>query len=127
MLPVQKPHLPIWFPGGSSPESIQWAATHQYTYINLGAILGLTLELKQMYIDVAREVGFTPGPEHFGYSARAFVADTDEKAQEIGRNFMWTLTHRMRGPGSTAIRPASSPAQRRRWRSAGPVPPRENR
>ena len=51
-----------------------------------------------MYIDMAREVGFTAGPEHFGYSARAFVADTDEKAQEIGRNFMWTLSHRMRGP-----------------------------
>jgi alkanesulfonate monooxygenase SsuD/methylene tetrahydromethanopterin reductase-like flavin-dependent oxidoreductase (luciferase family) len=98
VLPVQKPHPPIWFPGGSSPESLQWAATHKYTYINLGAILDLTMELKRMYINTAHEVGFNPGPEHFGYQLRAFVADTDEKAQEIGRNFMWTIDHRLRGP-----------------------------
>ena len=56
------------------------------------------MELKQIYIDTAREVGFKPGPEHFGYQLRAIVADTDEKAQEIGRNFLWTQSHRMRGP-----------------------------
>ena len=98
VLPIQKPHPPIWFPGGSSPESLKWAATHQYTYINLGAILDLTLDLKKMYIDTAHEVGFTPGPEHFGYQLRCFCADTDETAQEIGRNFMWTVGHRLRGP-----------------------------
>jgi alkanesulfonate monooxygenase SsuD/methylene tetrahydromethanopterin reductase-like flavin-dependent oxidoreductase (luciferase family) len=26
------------------------------------------------------------------------VADTDEKAQEIGRGFLWNVEHRMRGP-----------------------------
>jgi len=26
------------------------------------------------------------------------VADTDEKAQELGRHFLWTIEHRMRGP-----------------------------
>ena len=98
VLPVQKPHPPIWFPGGSSPESVIWAASHGYAYMNLGALIDLTLELKQIYIDTAHEVGFKPGPQHFGYQLRALVADTDEKAQEIGRSFMWTLDHRMRGP-----------------------------
>lgn len=37
-------------------------------------------------------------PEHFGYQVRALVADTDEKAQEAGRKFLWTQNHRMRGP-----------------------------
>jgi len=41
-----------------------------------------------VYIDTAREVGFQPGPEHFGYTIRAFCADTDEQAIEIGRTFM---------------------------------------
>ena len=98
VLPMQKPHPPVWFPGGSSPESVIWAAQRRYAYINLGALIGLTTELKQMYIDTAREVGFTPGPEHFGYQLRALVADTDERAQEIGRKFLWTQNHRMRGP-----------------------------
>ena len=98
VLPIQKPHPPIWFPGGSSPESVMWAANHRYTYINLGALMDLTLELKQIYIDTAHEVGFNPGPEHFGYQVRAVVADTDEKAQKIGRGFLWNVDHRMRGP-----------------------------
>ena len=98
VLPVQQPHPPIWFPGGSSPESVHWAASHGYSYINLGALIDVTQELKQIYIDTAHEAGFKPGPEHFGYQIRALVADTDEKAQEIGRNFLWTQNHRMRGP-----------------------------
>lgn len=98
VLPVQKPHPPIWFPGGSSPESVVWAARHQYAYMNLGALISLTKELKQVYIDTAKEVGFTPGPEHFGYLLRVFCADTDEEAQRIGETFLWTENHRNRGP-----------------------------
>ena len=98
VLPMQKPHPPVWFPGNSSPESVRWAASHGYAYMNLGALIDLTMELKQIYIDTAHEVGFTPGPEHFGYQLRALVADTDEKAQELGRGFMWTIGHRQRGP-----------------------------
>jgi alkanesulfonate monooxygenase SsuD/methylene tetrahydromethanopterin reductase-like flavin-dependent oxidoreductase (luciferase family) len=98
VLPLQKPHPPIWFPGGSSPESVVWAARHRYTYINLGALMDLTRELKQVYIDTAQETGFTPGPEHFGYQLRALVADTDEQAQALGRGFLWNAHHRMRGP-----------------------------
>ena len=98
VLPMQKPHPPVWFPGLSSPESARWAARHGYPYMNLGSLIDITLELKQVYIDTANDVGFKAGPEHFGYQLFAFVADTDEKAQEIGRSFMWTLDHRLRGP-----------------------------
>ena len=98
VLPVQKPHPPVWFPGGSSPESVVWAAEHGYVYINLGALIGLTQELKQVYIETAKAVGFTPSPKHFGYQVRALVAETDEKAQEIGKGFLWAQRHRMRGP-----------------------------
>ena len=98
VLPMQKPHPPVWFPGGSSPESVIWAAKRGYTYVNLGALMDLTLELKQVYIDTANEVGFKPGPEHFGYQVRALVADTDEEAQEVGRSFLWNASYRMKGP-----------------------------
>ncbi len=98
VLPVQDPHPPIWFPGLSSAESVVWAARHQHPYMNLGSLLDYTEGLKGVYIDTAKEVGFTPGPEHFGYLLRVFCADTDEKAQEIGETFLWTENHRNRGP-----------------------------
>jgi alkanesulfonate monooxygenase SsuD/methylene tetrahydromethanopterin reductase-like flavin-dependent oxidoreductase (luciferase family) len=95
---IQKPHPPIWFPGTGSPESVIWAATHRYPYMNLGALLDLTEQLKQVYVETAREVGYEAGPEHFSYLLRALVADTDAKAQELGRLFLWTEDHRQRGP-----------------------------
>ena len=98
VLPMQKPHPPIWFPGLSSPESVVWAASHRHPYMNLGSVLDHTVRLRQVYVDTAKEVGFQPGPEHFGYLLKVLVADTDEKAQEIGRTFMWTDNNRNRGP-----------------------------
>lgn len=98
VLPMQKPHPPIWFPGLSSPESVVWAASHHHPYMNLGSLLDYTERLRQVYVDTAKEAGFQPGPEHFGYLLRVLVADTDEKAQELGRTFMWTENHRNRGP-----------------------------
>jgi alkanesulfonate monooxygenase SsuD/methylene tetrahydromethanopterin reductase-like flavin-dependent oxidoreductase (luciferase family) len=98
VLPMQKPHPDIWFPGTGSPESVVWAATHGHPYMNLGALVDTTEWLRQVYIDTARDVGFQPGPQHFGYLLRCLVADTDEEAIELGQEFMWTIGHRQRGP-----------------------------
>ncbi len=98
VLPMQKPHPEIWFPGLSSPESVVWAAKHRHPYMNQGARLDTTEWLRNIYIDTANEVGFQPGPQHFGYTIKVLVADTDAKAQEIGRTFMWTGPHRHKGP-----------------------------
>ena len=98
VLPVQKPRPEIWFPGTGSPESVVWAARHQHPYMNLGALIDMTEFLKGIYIDTAHEVGFKPGPQHFGYLMRILCADTDEKAIELGRTFMWTEDHRQKGP-----------------------------
>ena len=98
VLPIQKPHPSVWFPGGGSPESVMWAAKHGYPYMNLGALIDVTEKLKQTYIDTANEAGYRAGPEHFGYQLRVFVADTDERAIELGRSFLWTYSHRNRGP-----------------------------
>ena len=35
MVPIQKPHPPIWVPGTSSPETAQWSGEHGYTYVCL--------------------------------------------------------------------------------------------
>ena len=98
VLPMQKPHPDIWFPGTGSPESVVWAARHGYPYMNLGATIDLTAYLKAIYIETAEEAGFKAGPEHFGYLLKCIVADTDERAVEIGRKFLWTADHRAKGP-----------------------------
>ncbi len=66
--------------------------------MNLGSLLEHTERLRQVYIETAHKVGFTPEPEHFGYLLKVLVADTDAKAQEMGRHFMWTDAHRNKGP-----------------------------
>ena len=35
VMPLQKPHPPVWIPGVASPESVVWAAKHKYPYIAL--------------------------------------------------------------------------------------------
>jgi alkanesulfonate monooxygenase SsuD/methylene tetrahydromethanopterin reductase-like flavin-dependent oxidoreductase (luciferase family) len=88
-LPYQKPHPPMWIPGVLSPETILWCAEHQYPYIGLGTALGPTCEMWDIYADRAAELGYQAGPQNFGYLASTFVADTDEKAQELGKGFVW--------------------------------------
>ena len=41
-----------------------------------------------IYTEAAREVGYEPGPENFGYLCRIHVQDTDEKAYESAKGFL---------------------------------------
>ena len=66
--------------------------------MNLGGLIGVTQELKKVYVETAREAGYKAGPGNFGYLLNALVADTDEKAIELGEQFLWTGRHRNRGP-----------------------------
>ncbi len=84
-LPYQKPHPPIWIPGLLSPESVIWAAEHRYPYIGLGTGLKATSELWNIYADRAAQLGYQAGPENFGYLQNVFVAETEEKAQEVAK------------------------------------------
>jgi alkanesulfonate monooxygenase SsuD/methylene tetrahydromethanopterin reductase-like flavin-dependent oxidoreductase (luciferase family) len=84
-LPIQKPHPPIWIPGLLSPETVVWCAKHRYPYIALATFLEPTVELWDMYRDVAAEEGYQVGPENFGYLQKVYVAETDEKAREIAK------------------------------------------
>jgi len=80
MKPLQKPHPPIWIPGVVSPESVKWAAEHQYPYVALAPPLSTIDEIFDYYDAVAAEVGYATTPEHRGYVIRVSVADTDSGA-----------------------------------------------
>ncbi len=88
-LPYQKPRPPIWIPGVLSPETVIWCAEHRYPYIGLGTALPATVELWNLYGDTAAQQGYTAGSENFGYLQQIFVAETEEKAQELGKGALF--------------------------------------
>ncbi|MGH7897703.1 MAG: LLM class flavin-dependent oxidoreductase [Candidatus Binatia bacterium] len=87
-LPLQKPHPQIWIPGLVSPETLVWSAKHRYPYVALATYLEPTVDMWNIYADQAAREGYQAGPENFGYLQRVFVAETDEKAQELGKAFL---------------------------------------
>ncbi|MFZ5913491.1 MAG: hypothetical protein ACOY17_04665, partial [Pseudomonadota bacterium] len=76
-------------PGLVSPETVVWAAQHRYPYLALATFLEPTVEMWEMYADAAAKEGYQAGPENFGYLQKIVVAETEEKAQELGRNWLY--------------------------------------
>jgi alkanesulfonate monooxygenase SsuD/methylene tetrahydromethanopterin reductase-like flavin-dependent oxidoreductase (luciferase family) len=89
ILPMQKPRPPIWIPGLISPETVVWCAQHRYPYIALCTNVEPTIEMSNLYADVAAQNGYQAGPENFGYLQTVVVAETEEKAQQLGRGFVY--------------------------------------
>jgi alkanesulfonate monooxygenase SsuD/methylene tetrahydromethanopterin reductase-like flavin-dependent oxidoreductase (luciferase family) len=87
--PLQKPHPRIWIPGVVSRETTIWAAEHRYPYICLNTTVEQTTKIWNVYDEAAARVGYTPTSEHRGYLLRVHVAETEEKALENARQFMW--------------------------------------
>lgn len=83
--PYQKPRPPIWIPGVLSPETVDWCARHRYLYLGLGTGLKATVELWNIYGDVAAQEGYLAGSENFGYLQHVICAETEEKADALGR------------------------------------------
>jgi alkanesulfonate monooxygenase SsuD/methylene tetrahydromethanopterin reductase-like flavin-dependent oxidoreductase (luciferase family) len=88
VLPLQKPYPPIWSPGLVSPETVLWCAKHRYPYIALATYLEPTAELWNLYADAAASEGYQAGPENFGYLQRVFLAESEAKAQELGKAYL---------------------------------------
>jgi alkanesulfonate monooxygenase SsuD/methylene tetrahydromethanopterin reductase-like flavin-dependent oxidoreductase (luciferase family) len=88
-VPLQKPHPRVWIPGVLSKETIVWAAKKRYPYIALSTEIEATKKIWEQYDRVAEETGYAGGPEYRGYLQRCHIAETDEKAMENARQFMW--------------------------------------
>lgn len=87
--PLQKPHPRIFVPGVSSNETIEWAAANRYPYIGLGTNAKAQKRIMEIYETTAREHGYEPGPENYGQLLRVHVQDTEEKAEQMAREFTW--------------------------------------
>lgn len=87
--PLQQPHPPIWIPGLVSPDTVRWCARKRYPYVALATYVGPTAELWDIYAKTAAEEGYQAGPENFGYMQPVFVADTQQRAEELGKRFLY--------------------------------------
>jgi alkanesulfonate monooxygenase SsuD/methylene tetrahydromethanopterin reductase-like flavin-dependent oxidoreductase (luciferase family) len=127
IVPIQKPHPPIWVPGTASPETAEWAARHGYTYVAFLTPLTMTKELFGMYRTAAAEANQTITENNFGYLLCCYVADNEAKAQEEAKHFIWRMGETTRGPREYFAPPgyrsriASQIAARRRTSESKPL------
>jgi alkanesulfonate monooxygenase SsuD/methylene tetrahydromethanopterin reductase-like flavin-dependent oxidoreductase (luciferase family) len=81
--PLQKPHPPVWIPGGSSVETWEWSIEKDYLYSFLSygghKVAKTVLDGYWRRVD---EMGAEPNPYRVGFLQLAVVADSDKQAEE---------------------------------------------
>jgi alkanesulfonate monooxygenase SsuD/methylene tetrahydromethanopterin reductase-like flavin-dependent oxidoreductase (luciferase family) len=82
--PRQRPHPPIWIPGGGSVDSWEWCARQRYVYSYL-SYFGYRAGQATMdgYWAKMAELGQEPNPFRAGFLQFVGVADSDAEAEEI--------------------------------------------
>jgi alkanesulfonate monooxygenase SsuD/methylene tetrahydromethanopterin reductase-like flavin-dependent oxidoreductase (luciferase family) len=110
VLPYQEPFPMTLAPGILSHETIQWAVKYGYPYVGLATALGPTAELWSTYADIYAEGGLQAGPENFGYVCHVHVAETEEEAQEVGRNFLFANGNGNFAPAAYTLPPGYNSA-----------------
>jgi alkanesulfonate monooxygenase SsuD/methylene tetrahydromethanopterin reductase-like flavin-dependent oxidoreductase (luciferase family) len=81
--PIQKPHPPIWIPGGGSVETWEWVASRDYMYSYLsyfGHQRGLSV--MQGYWDEIARQGKEANPYRAGFLQFIAVSETDAQAEK---------------------------------------------
>ena len=84
--PVQKPHPPIWIPGGGSVDTWDWCAQEDLVYCYL-SYFGYKAGLKTMqgFWKKVQENGKEPNPFQGGFAQFIAVADTEKEAWDLYR------------------------------------------
>ncbi|HTO09171.1 MAG TPA: LLM class flavin-dependent oxidoreductase [Myxococcota bacterium] len=84
--PVQKPHPPVWIPGGGSIETWRWCAEMDYVYAYL-SYFGYKLGLATMqgFWDEMARLGKDKNPFRAGFLQFVGVAETHKEALELYR------------------------------------------
>jgi alkanesulfonate monooxygenase SsuD/methylene tetrahydromethanopterin reductase-like flavin-dependent oxidoreductase (luciferase family) len=98
VLPLQKPHPPIWVPGTASPETALWAGKQGYTYVPFLVPIPIARELFDYYRQGAAETGREVTPDKLGFLLCAVTGDSEAEAREAGRFFEWRMGPTTRGP-----------------------------
>jgi alkanesulfonate monooxygenase SsuD/methylene tetrahydromethanopterin reductase-like flavin-dependent oxidoreductase (luciferase family) len=84
--PIQKPHPPVWIPGGGSVETWDYCVEHDYVYAALSYYGHLMArETVQGYWDRVEALGKDKNPYRLAFMQFVGVAETDEEAFELYR------------------------------------------
>ena len=84
--------------GLRSPETAQWAGSRGYTYVAFLTPLDVTGTCSASTRTAALESGYDPGPDNYGYLLCCYVAETQEKAEEEAKHFIWHMGETTRAP-----------------------------
>jgi alkanesulfonate monooxygenase SsuD/methylene tetrahydromethanopterin reductase-like flavin-dependent oxidoreductase (luciferase family) len=82
--PLQKPHPPVWIPGGGSVETWDWCAQHDFLYAYLsyfGYIRGQ--QVMDGYWETVDKLGVDANPYRAGFLQFVAVADNDAEAERL--------------------------------------------
>ena len=84
--PLQKPHPPIWIPGGGSVETWQWCAKEDYVYAYL-SYFGYKAGQATMdgFWEEMERIGKDRNPFRAGFLQFVGVADSEEEALKLYR------------------------------------------
>jgi len=84
--PVQKPHPPVWVPGGGSVETWRWCAEMDYVYCYLSYFgYKAGLQTMQGFWEEMKRLGKEPNPYRAGFLQFVGVAETEAEAYELYR------------------------------------------
>jgi len=84
--PVQKPHPPVWIPGGGSVETWRWCAEMDYVYCYLSYFgYKAGLQTMQGFWDEMKRLGKEPNPYRAGFLQFVGVAETEAEAYALYR------------------------------------------
>ena len=81
--PIQKPHPPVWIPGGGSVETWDWVAEHDYMYAFL-SYFGYepATQIMRGYWEAVDRAGRDRNPYRAGYLQLIGVSETDAQAEK---------------------------------------------
>jgi alkanesulfonate monooxygenase SsuD/methylene tetrahydromethanopterin reductase-like flavin-dependent oxidoreductase (luciferase family) len=81
--PLQKPHPPVWVPGGGSIETTEWITDMDYLMANLsyGGYKAAKSVMDQ-YWNLVHERGKEPNPYRAGFLQLVAVSETEEQAKK---------------------------------------------
>ncbi len=84
--PVQKPHPPVWVPGGGSVETWRWCAEMDYVYCYLSYFgYKAGLQTMQGFWEEMKRLGKEPNPYRAGFLQFVGVAETEAEAYKLYR------------------------------------------
>ncbi|MBS1886194.1 MAG: LLM class flavin-dependent oxidoreductase [Actinobacteria bacterium] len=105
--PVQDPHPPVWMTA-MSPQSVAWAAQHDYPAMQVAEPLSIGREHLERYRAAAAEAGVETRRGGLAPLRYIYVADTDEAAGEACRPHIkefWEHFTKVANPAALDITP----------------------